>query len=107
MELDMVRGSQQKFTFQGTSETYDQKINRPTKWKEQTTEIYKVFNLNFHPGFKNPLEYDSALMFRYKNHEINYFFPILIHIFRHSTNTKILKVSTSLEKKKRLFRKFF
>ena len=66
MELDMVRGSQQKFTFQGTSETYDQKINRPTKWKEQTTEIYKVFNLNFHPGYKNPLECDSALMFTYK-----------------------------------------
>ena len=41
------------------------------------------------------------------NHEINDFFSILIHILRHSTNTKILKASTSLEKKKRLFKKHF
>ena len=31
MESDMARGSQHKFTFQGTYEMYDQKTNRPTK----------------------------------------------------------------------------
>ena len=34
-------------------------------------------------------------------------FPIFLFIFRQSTKTKILKVSTSLEKKKRLFKRDF
>ena len=50
----MARDNQQKFTFEGIYETYDLKINRPIKWIEQTIEIYKVFNLKFHPDFKLP-----------------------------------------------------
>ena len=51
MEYNKVRESQQKFTFQGKHVMYYLKINRPTKWIEQTIEI---FNLNFRPGFKLP-----------------------------------------------------
>ena len=41
------------------------------------------------------------------NHEINYFFPIFLHIFRQSTKTKVLEVSKSLEKKKMLLKRNF
>ena len=55
MKSDMVIKSESiKFTFQGTYKMYDPKINRPTEWIEQTIEIYKIFNLNFRPGFKVP-----------------------------------------------------
>ena len=47
-----MRGSQQKFTFQGSYEMNDPEINRPTKRIGQTIEIYKVFKLNFRPDFK-------------------------------------------------------
>ena len=46
------RGSQQKFTFQGSYEMNDPEINRPTKRIGQMIEIYKVFKLNFRPDFK-------------------------------------------------------